>query len=292
LQIVKMAEKSIKIEVVCDSVSSAKAAKAGGADRIELCANLFEGGTTPSFGTIALTRKAIPDIDLFVMIRPRAGDFCYSTDEFEVIKHDIVSAKQLQVNGVVFGILKEDGNVDINRCKYLINLARPLKITFHRAFDMTKDSFQALEEIIDLGFERILTSGQEKSVFEGIDLIAGLIKKANNRIIIMPGGGITEKNISKIIQYLGNVKEIHVSGRVPQESKMTYRNMNCFMGGELHPNEFIVQRVDEGKIKNFISLANAPPANTGAPGLQNVPETVQTMPASIESTTSSSSPPS
>jgi copper homeostasis protein len=188
----------ITIEVVIDSVQSAIAAQKGGADRVELCGNLFEGGTTPSAGCIEVTRKNI-QIGLFVMIRPRGGDFCYSELEFEQMQRDIELCKTLKADGVVFGILTPDGQVDKKRTAQLAALAHPLQVTFHRAFDMAKDPFQALEDIIELKkVNRILTSGLEASAYEGADLIAELIKQANNRISIMPGAGITERNITKI----------------------------------------------------------------------------------------------
>lgn len=237
------------IEVVIDSVHSAIAAADGGASRVELCDNLFEGGTTPSTGTIHVVRKSI-EIDLNVMIRPRGGDFFYSKLEFEIMKKDIEMAKSFGVDGVVFGILNEDGTIDKKRCLELIYLARPLSVTFHRAFDMTRDPFKALEDLKSLKVDRVLTSGQENSAFEGADLLRELVEKAGDHIIVMPGGGITEKNIARI-KAITKAKEYHISGRSKIESKMAFRNHNIFMGGALRMEEFAISVADSQKIKNF-----------------------------------------
>ena len=239
--------KPIILEMCIDSVASAIAAQEGGADRVELCDNLLEGGTTPSAGTIAIARRKI-DIGLNVMIRPRGGDFCYSAVEFEVMKYDVEQAKQLGANGVVFGLLDEDGSVDVQRARILTDLARPLGVTFHRAFDMTRDAFQALEDLVMLGIDRILTSGQENSVLEGLDLIADLVRKAGDRIIIMPGGGITERNVGKIVAQSG-VEEVHAVGTLSVDSSMQYRNSYVFMGGELRSPEFTRMVTDANRVK-------------------------------------------
>ena len=238
------------IEVCVDSVESALAAQQGGANRVELCDNLMEGGTTPSAGTIELARKHL-DITLQVIIRPRGGDFCYSDIEFDIMKRDIAGAKELGADGVVIGILNPDGTVDKARSRELIELVRPLSVTFHRAFDVTCDPWQALEDLVELGVDRILTSGQEISVLEGIDLIAELVKKAGDRVIIMPGGG-TERNIKKVVEQTG-VKEVHVIGPKSVESAMNYRNHRVFMGGELRPPEYSRSITDPEKIRQLRS---------------------------------------
>ena len=237
-------------EICLDSVESAIAAQQGGAGRVELCDNLLEGGTTPSAGTIALARKHI-DIDLNVIIRPRGGDFCYSDVEFEVMKYDIEEAKRLGANGVVIGLLNPDGSVEVARTRILVGLARPMSVTFHRAFDMTCDPHAALETLVELGVDRILTSGQENSALEGLDLITDLVRQAGDRIIIMPGGGITERNIKKIEAQSG-VTEIHVLSVVSLESLMTFRNPRCFMGGELRPPEFARMVTDPNRVRDFV----------------------------------------
>jgi copper homeostasis protein len=233
------------IEVCVDSVESAIAAERGGADRVELCDNLLEGGTTPSAGAIAVAREHL-GLKLHVIIRPRGGDFCYSQVEFAVMQHDITLAKQLGADGVVIGILTADGEIDIERTRALIELARPLSVTFHRAFDMARDPYRALEDLIGLGVDRILTSGQEPSVIEGLDLIAELVQLAGDRVIIMPGGG-TERNIGKVVARSG-VREVHVTGTTTVESAMHFRNQRVFMGGELRPPEYTRLTTDPDRI--------------------------------------------
>jgi copper homeostasis protein len=236
------------IEVCVDSVESAMAAERGGADRVELCDNLLEGGTTPSAGAIAVARERL-GIKLQVIIRPRGGDFCYSEVEFAVMQHDVTLAKQLGADGVVIGVLTADGAIDIERTRTLIELARPLSVTFHRAFDMSRDPYRALEDLIGLGVDRILTSGQEPSVIEGLDLIAELVQIAGDRVIIMPGGG-TERNISKVVARSG-VREVHVTGTTSVESAMQFRNQRVFMGGELRPPEYSRLTTDPERIRQL-----------------------------------------
>lgn len=241
----------VKVEVCIDSVAGALAAQQGGAQRVELCDNLIEGGTTPSAGTITLARRQI-DIDLNVIIRPRGGDFCYSDIEFEVMKVDIEQAKKMGANGVVIGLLQADGSIDRERTAILVALARPLSVTFHRAFDMSHNPSEALEGLIELGLDRVLTSGQEASALEGIEVIAGLVQQAAGRIIVMPGGSVNERNIGKIITQSG-AKEVHITGRSNVESPMTYRNLHCFMGGALRPPEFTRMVTDPHRIKEMVT---------------------------------------
>ena len=183
-------------EICVDSVAGVRAAKAAGADRVELCADLLEGGITPSRGMIRQART-IEGIGLHVMIRPRGGDFLFDDDEFAAMRSDIETAKAEGADGVVIGLLSATGEIDIARTRELIALARPLSVTFHRAFDMTPEPFEALEALIELGVDRVLTSGQEASVLEGLPLIVELIERAGDRIVIMPGGGITARNIEQ-----------------------------------------------------------------------------------------------
>jgi copper homeostasis protein len=240
----------IVVEICTDSVEGALAAQQGGAQRIELCDNLLEGGTTPSAGMIATVRRSIT-IGLQVIIRPRGGDFCYSDLEFEVMQADVAQAKQLGAEGVVIGLLNPDGTVDRDRTATLVNLARPLNVTFHRAFDMAADPHQALEDLIDLGIDRVLTSGQENSALEGIDLITELVQKANGRIIVMPGGGVNERNVQRIIAQSG-AREVHLAARTSQESKMTFRNTRVFMGGALYPAEFSHLATDRQRVQSVV----------------------------------------
>jgi copper homeostasis protein len=196
------------LEICLDSVESCVAAERGGAQRIELCANLAEDGTTPSAGLIAAARESI-GIGLFAMIRPRAGNFCYSVAEFEVMKRDITFAKHLGADGVVFGVLKRDGQVDLERTRELAKLASPMSATFHRAFDMAEDPERSLETLIQSGIERVLTSGQARSAVEGTKMIRQLVEQGKGRIQIMAGAGITAENARDIRDKTG-VGEIHV----------------------------------------------------------------------------------
>ena len=224
------------LEMCIDSVESAIASAEGGADRIEFCANLLEGGTTPSLGAIRETKRRAK-IDLSVMVRPRGGDFCHTKEEFAVMQEDVRIFKEEGVDCVAFGLLNPDGTIDADRTRQLIELANPLPVTFHRAFDMARDPIEALNTLIELGVHRILTSGQEPSVFEGTELIRQLIERAGDRIIIMPGCGITLKNVDRVIAETG-AKEIHVAAPAPQASLMTHRNDEVFMGTALRSEEY------------------------------------------------------
>jgi copper homeostasis protein len=213
---------TFKLEVIGFNIESCIIAQAAGAHRIELCDNPGEGGTTPSYGFIQAARKNL-QIDLYPIIRPRGGDFLYSDAEFEAMKADVKICKKLGCDGVVTGILNADGTVDKERCKQLAALAYPLGVTFHRAFDRVKDASQALEDIIKIGCERILTSGLLPNALEGADTIASLIKQADERIIIMPGSGVRSDNIIELAKKTGAV-EFHTSARMNIESKMNYTN--------------------------------------------------------------------
>jgi copper homeostasis protein len=238
------------LEACVDSVEAALAAEAGGAHRVELCADLLEGGITPSGGTIqeACARLQIP---VNVIIRPRGGDFCYSDVEFRVMQRNVALAKAAGANGVVIGVLTPDGRVDVARTRALVDLARPLSVTFHRAFDVTRDPYEALETLIELGIDRVLTSGQEPSVLEGLDLIVDLVRAAGDRIVVMPGAGITERNIGKIVA-AARVREVHVYAPVEVASRMAYRNPRVYMGGELRPPEYSVSVTDAARIRAFL----------------------------------------
>ena len=183
-----------KLEIACFNLESAIIAQDNGADRVELCANMKEGGTTPDFEITKAVRNTL-SIDLNVMIRPRGGNFVYSDFEFEQMKSEISAFKKLEVDGFVFGILNEDGSLNELQNAELVALANPLPCTFHRAFDGMINKFQALESLIECGFKTILTSGEETNVVDGIDVLATLVEKANNRITIMPGGGLRSTNV-------------------------------------------------------------------------------------------------
>jgi copper homeostasis protein len=186
--------KKAQLEIACFNLDSAVIAQDNGADRVELCANRTAGGTTPDFELTKIVRDKVT-IDLNVMIRPRGGDFVYSDLEFEQMKSEILAFKKLHVDGFVFGILNNDGTINQQQNKDLVALANPLPCTFHRAFDGVKNKLEALESLIECGFKTILTSGKITNVVDGIDVLATLVEKANNRIVIMPGGGLRSTNI-------------------------------------------------------------------------------------------------
>lgn len=243
----------LTVEVCVDSAHSALAAEQGGAHRVELCDNLIEGGTTPSAGAIELicARLAIP---VNVMIRPRGGDFLYSDLEFAIMQRDVEVAKQFGAAGVVIGLLNADGTVDEARVAELVALARPLSVTFHRAFDMTRDPFAALDSLIALGVDRVLTSGQERSAVEGLDLLAALVERAGNRIIIMAGGGVNARNLARIVAHSG-VREVHVAPKMDVPSGMEFRNPNTFMGAAFRPPEYSVRVIDADAVRVCVDLA-------------------------------------
>lgn len=202
---------AILIEIAANSFRSCLSAQEGGADRIELFENLGEGGCTPSYGVLKQVYKNIT-IPVYVMIRPRGGDFVYSNDEFEIMKHDIGMCKQLGFPGVVFGILDSEGNVNRERNEILLELAKPMKATFHRAFDRTRDLNNSIMQLIDLGFDRVLTSGGEPDVVQGKEIIKNLQEQYGKDIIIMPGCGVTAGNAKEIVSYCG-VQEIHATAK-------------------------------------------------------------------------------
>jgi copper homeostasis protein len=249
----KATRDAILLEICLDSVDSALAAQQGGAHRIELCSSLIEGGVTPSAGLMSIVRDLV-SIHLYAMIRPRSGDFCYSDEELAVMQRDIKVAKQIGANGVVFGILDHDGMVDVARCRRLVDAARPLKVTFHRAFDMSRDLNQSLEQIIHAGVDRVLTSGAHEKVEEGLSKLMQLNRAAGNRVAVMAGGGITERNVRRIIQETG-VREIHASVRVPIPSPMRHRNEKVAMAN-LKGREYQRIVVTEEKVRRLLAAAS------------------------------------
>ena len=222
-----------RFEICANSVASCIEAQNGGADRVELCAGIPEGGTTPSYGMIRKARESI-SIGLNVIIRPRGGDFLYTSDEIDEMICDIAVAKELGADGLVFGCLLPDGNVDKSGMSRLMEAAGDTPVTFHRAFDHTSDPMQALEDIIDLGCARILTSGCRPTALEGVQQLARLVRRAEGRIIIMPGCGVNESNIAEIAR-LSGAGEFHFSAREPVESGMIFRNSEVAMGTEEDP---------------------------------------------------------
>ncbi len=229
---------SVLVEACVDSVASALAAQRGGASRIELCDNLVEGGTTPSAGTIALCRDRLR-IPIYVMIRPRGGDFCYSPVELDVMRRDIAAAQALGADGVVLGLLRPDGTVDRRRTRALIALARPLDVTFHRAIDVA------------LGVDRVLTSGQSRTALAGARVIAALVERAAGRLEVLAGGGVDETNAREVVARTG-VREIHVRGTSPAKSAMRYKSRRVRMGGAAPPDEFTLPVTDAHRIRRIV----------------------------------------
>ncbi len=225
------------IEIATTDFTTTKDAVEGGADRIELCSALTEGGTTASFGTIKKCREAF-SVQLFPIIRTRSGDFLYTDEEFEIMMNEVKLCKDLGCDGIVIGLLKKDGNVDLKRTSKLIELAYPLEVSFHRAFDRCKDPFEAMEQLIEIGCQRILTSGQQPTAPEGIDLITQLVKVADERIIIMPGSGVRKENIKELAEKTG-AKEFHSSLRGRQKSIMEFIHPAFANSAESYTNPFI-----------------------------------------------------
>ena len=214
------------IEICAQSITSALAAQEGGANRIELCTALEVGGLTPSAATIVEAKRLLT-IDICVLIRPRAGDFLYSDIEFEIIKKDILFCKEQGIQGVVVGILKENKEFDMDKMRELATLARPMQVACHRAFDQTPDGFAALEQLIELGYDRVLTCGQAENVAAGKEKLKQLVEKAQCRIAIMPGNGVTVENIADIISYT-QVKDIHITAKELIISRMKGINDGLF----------------------------------------------------------------
>ncbi|XP_076868049.1 copper homeostasis protein cutC homolog isoform X1 [Brachyhypopomus gauderio] len=241
------------MEVCVDSVESAINAERGGAGRIELCSSLMEGGITPSIGLLQVVKENV-QIPVYVMIRPRGGDFLYTDREADVMRKDIELMKSHKADGVVLGALTEDGRVDVELCMELLAACRPLPVTFHRAFDMVHDPSVAVETLASLGFERILTSGCESSALEGLPLIKRLTEQAKGRIIIMPGGGITERNLQRILEGSG-AQEFHCSARSSRDSAMKFRNANVSMGASLSAPEYSLKVADVTKVRTLNAIA-------------------------------------
>ena len=240
-----------KLEVCADSVENALVAQSAGAQRIEFCTSLPEGGTTPSYAQIKIARKYL-NIELYSLIRPRGGDFFHTHLEFEIMKSDIRFCGETGCDGVVTGMLNPDGTIDRIRNRELVEIARQygMGVTFHRAFDRSNDLFQAMEDIIDLGCERILTSGGYDTAIEGAEVILRLIEKAAGRIIIMPGSGITPENAPGLIRRTG-LKELHGTFRSWKTSGMQYRNTKLSHQEE----EYELSVADPKKIKAILELS-------------------------------------
>jgi copper homeostasis protein len=241
----------MELEICIDSVESAIAAERGGADRVELCSALSEGGLTPSAGLIRAVRAAVW-MDIYVMIRPRGGDFVYSDLELDVMRRDLVEAKAAGANGVVLGVLTGSGAVDSVRTRQLVELARPLPVTFHRAFDVCKDKDRALEEIIACGVDRILTSGGEEDALEGAEVIARMRQNARGRIQIMAGAGILATNVRDLALRTG-VSAFHTSMGTKVECP-SYDGSSKF---DFHPAAFARWVVHEEDVRELKAVLDS-----------------------------------
>lgn len=246
-----MTTNPVIIEVCVDSVASAIAAERGGAQRIELCSDLLEGGLTPSLGLLRVVRSKLA-IGVHLIIRPRPGDFCYSEPELEVMRRDIEAAKEEGANGVVFGLLTPDGHVDIERTRQLLEIARPLSVTFHRAFDVSADLFQALEDVCATSADRILTSGGEQECIRGADTIAQLVEAARDRLIIMAGGGIGIQNAPTILTRTG-VREIHVGLATPVNGHVAHARLSLVKAQGLEYQRTEVREENVRQLRQAVS---------------------------------------
>lgn len=240
----------MEVEVCAYSLESCRAARAAGANRVELCAGMYEGGTTPSIGTIRAARQLTVGMELYVMIRPRGGDFLYTDEEFGGMLEDIRAAREAGAEGVVLGILDADGRVDEERMGRAVREAAGMKVTFHRAFDMTADWHEALEAVIRVGCYRILTSGQRNTVDEGSGTIREIVRSARGRVSIMAGSGVNAGNAAALAA-LG-VDALHLSGKAHRDSAMRYRNPAVSMGGVAGVPEYDIAYCDERKIRAVV----------------------------------------
>jgi copper homeostasis protein len=216
------------LEICADSIESATAAEAGGAQRIELCSALAEGGLTPSLGLIRAVRERVK-ISIHVMIRPRAGDFLYSDDDFSVMKDDIAIAARHGADGVALGLLTADGDIDVDRTRELVELARPMEVTFHRAFDMAHELESALEDVIRTGCDIVLTSGAEPSAMQGRHRIRNLVKAGDGRIRVMAGGGVRPDNVQEIAEVTG-ARDFHAALRRAVPSQIRHQRREVHLG--------------------------------------------------------------
>jgi copper homeostasis protein len=249
-----MSDQSVLVEACVDTVASALAAERGGAGRLELCDNLFDGGTTPSAGMISAVKAAVR-IPVFVIVRPRGGGFVYSHDEISVMRLDIEAAKMLGADGVAVGALTRDGKIDADALRLLADTAAPLPVTFHRAFDLVRDQQQALELLIQHGVARVLTSGGAPTALEGIAAIAALVRRAAGQIAVMAGGGVREETIQEIVHRAG-VNEVHVRGTRPASVAMASVGDGIRLRKPLPADEGVWEETDERRIREFVRLAN------------------------------------
>ncbi len=247
-----MNRSDFEIEICAGSIKSVIEAEKGGANRVELCDNLYEGGTTPSLGTFIQAKKSSA-IDIFPIIRPRGGDFLYSEEEFKIMLQDIKLLKAHGADGIVIGCLTANGEIDYDMCARLVEVIDCLSVTFHRAFDLTENPYKSFEVLKKLGISRLLTSGQANKAEDGVDLIAELVKMAGNDIKIMVGAGVSENNIETLVRKTG-ASAYHASLRKAEESKMQYRKNGIFMGGLPQIPEYSYSHSNSERVKRLIQI--------------------------------------
>ncbi|MDE5685538.1 MAG: copper homeostasis protein CutC [Paramuribaculum sp.] len=241
-----------KLEICCGDINSVIAAEQGGADRVELCSGLEAGGLTPSIGMVRKAVNACRNARVHVLVRPRSGDFLYNQAEIDVMLDDVAAIRDAGAAGVVIGALTSDGGIDTATCRKLIEAADGISVTFHRAFDMTSDPETALEEIIALGCNRILTSGCAPTLLEGAERIKSLLKAAGDRIILLGGCGVSPDNARTILDQTGLI-ELHASARSAVASRMSFRNQSVSMG-KTGEDEFSVMETDINKVKQLVEI--------------------------------------
>jgi copper homeostasis protein len=242
----------VLLEICCGSIDDAIEAEKGGADRVELCSALFLGGLTPSVGTIQEAKRRLK-IPVVVMVRPRGGGFAYSEAEMASMERDAEAAVEAGADGVVFGILQADGRIDVSRCRRIRELIGKRQAVFHRAFDVTPDPFEALEQLVDLGITRVLTSGQKDSVPEGVELIKQLIERAGGRIEILPGGGIQTWNVKEMIERTG-CRQVHLTAWKTVSDISTQARPGITFGGALYPREDRFQMTDAEMVRQVSAI--------------------------------------
>lgn len=245
---------SVLVEVAVDTIESARAAEAGGAGRIELCTGLVEGGTTPSAGMIAVCREEL-GIPVTVLIRPRSGDFVYTGEELDVMRRNIAFARDMGVHGVALGALLPDGTVDVERTRALVEDANPLSVTFHRAFDFTRDAEEALEAVIRAGVSRVLTSGRAATALDGVSTLSQLVRQAGDRLTVIAAGGITEDNVRRLVQAT-LVREVHVRAAERLDSVMSYRRADISLSKPL-VGEYAHLETDADRVARVVEAVEA-----------------------------------
>lgn len=243
------------LEACVDSLDGALAAERGGSGRVELCANLVEGGTTPSVGAIAEAAAQLT-IPVHPIIRPRGGDFAYDAGELRVMWRDVVSAREAGADGVVFGALTPEGTVDAEAVRLLLEAAEGLPCTFHRAFDMTRDLHESLDALLELGLARVLTSGGAPTALEGADAIAALVQRAGDRLVVMAGGGVRAAHVRDLVRRTG-VREVHARLVRPAESAMRHRRAPLGIARAFTPSEYDWSTTDEAALAEFVGALRA-----------------------------------